>query len=183
MMHLFLKRRPPAFLKGSAEGKVLHFASERGVRAIIDENPNLMTISADIEMGSFGWQPPPRVLVDIQELPLCAESIQGIFNLHVLEHIPDDRQAIAEMYRILRRGGEAVVMVPFMLDHLETCEYGAPDPFMWGHVRGYSPLDFKERLAPFSYEEVLPASFLSEEELTRFRIPRESQVIYVCRKD
>jgi len=31
---------------------------------------------------------------------------------HVLEHVPDDIQAMKEIYRILKPGGEAIVMVP-----------------------------------------------------------------------
>ena len=182
-MHMFLERRPPAFLRRDTPAKILHFASEWQVRRFMDDNPSITVVSTDITLERIEEVPGAGIMSDIQNLPFPDESFNGILNVHVLEHVPDDRRAVHEMYRILEHGGEAVIMVPFMMDHLETREYGAPDPFMFDHVRGYSPLDFKERLAPFSYEEVLPASFLSEEELTRFRIPRESQVIYVCRKD
>lgn len=72
-------------------------------------------------------------------------------------------------------------MVPFMMDQTETIEYDAPDPFMFDHVRGYSPLDFKERLTNLGFEEVKPAAFLSEEEVRRYHVP-DSQVIYICTK-
>ena len=99
----------------------------------------------------------------------------------MLEHVADDREAIRNLYRITAPGGEAVIMVPFMMDQTETEEYDAPDPELFDHVRGYSPVDFKERLAPFDYDEVMPSTFLSDEEVTRFRLP-PSQVIYLCRK-
>ena len=51
----------------------------------------------------------------------------------------------------------------------------------YDHVRGYSMLDFKDRLAPFHYEEALPSAFLTDEELARFQIPYD-QVIYLCHK-
>ena len=32
--------------------------------------------------------------------------------MHVLEHIPDDRKALAEFFRVLRPGGHAIFQVP-----------------------------------------------------------------------
>ncbi len=182
LMHLFLTRRPPEFMRQQQRGKVLHFAAEPQVRAFLDANPNLNTIATDFEWYMVQGAPRPGVHADIQHLPFADNSMAGIYNLHVLEHIPDDRQAIRELNRVLAPEGQAVIVVPFMFDRDETYEYGAPDPFMFGHVRGYSLLDFKDRLSPFTYEEVLPSSFVSAEELHRFRIPEIGQVIYVCRK-
>jgi hypothetical protein len=95
--------------------------------------------------------------------------------------VRDDREAIRNLYRITRPGGEAVLMVPFMMDQTETEEYGAPDPELFDHVRGYSPLDFKDRLAPFDYEEIVPSAMLPPGDVDRYKIP-DSQVIYLCRK-
>ena len=69
----------------------------------------------------------------------------------------------------------------FMMDQTETEEYGAPDPELFDHVRGYSPLDFKVRLAPFDYEEIVPSAMLPPGDVDRYKIP-DSQVIYLCRK-
>jgi SAM-dependent methyltransferase len=100
----------------------------------------------------------------------------------VLEHVPDDRRGIAELMRVLKDGGEAVVMVPFMMGWPETVEFGSPDPDQFDHVRGYSPLDFKERLEGVDYEELFPLDIISRAEAARFQIPLDSQVIYLCRR-
>ena len=68
-----------------------------------------------------------------------------------------------------------------MMGWPRTVEFGKPDPAIFDHVRGYSPNDFKERLASFEYQEILPATFLSEDEVRRHRIP-DSQAIYRCTK-
>jgi len=73
---------------------------------------------------------------------------------HVLEHIVDDRKAISELFRVLKRGGCAIVMVPILLSLQEDLEnpkweteaerwkyYGQYD-----HVRMYSKNGFVKKL-------------------------------------
>ncbi len=183
-LHLFLTRRPPEFM--TTPGRILHFAPEATVRRFIDENPAACCLSTDYAKGIYGQMllgvPKPLFISDIHHMPLAENTINGIFCLHVLEHVADDREAIRNLYRITAPGGEAILMVPFMMNQTETEEYDGPDPELFDHVRGYSPLDFKDRLAPFTYEEITPATLLSAEEIDRFKIP-PSQVIYRCRKE
>jgi SAM-dependent methyltransferase len=43
-------------------------------------------------------------------------SFDAVLCNHVLEHIPDDRAAISESHRVLRRGGWAIVMTPILVE-------------------------------------------------------------------
>jgi SAM-dependent methyltransferase len=122
------------------------------------------------------------ILTDLQRLAIADNTFDFVFCLHVLEHVADDRQGITEMWRILKPGGVAYLMVPFMLGWEKTVEFGKPDPMMFDHVRGYSPNDFHDRLKPFRYEEIFPENFLTPDEVQQYRIPRDSQVIYRCEK-
>lgn len=72
------------------------------------------------------------VRADAQQLPVADESVDLVTALDVLEHIPDDRRAAAEIHRVLRPGGRLVAAVPV-------------DPRLWsphdeavGHVRRYT---------------------------------------------
>lgn len=182
-LHLYLDRRPPEFLRES--DTILHFAPEPDLRRRIDAAGGARCISTDYAKGVYSEilrrVPGPSFVSDIHHLPLAERCVDGLFCLHVLEHVADDREAIANLYHVLRAGGEAVLMVPFMMDQAATEEYDAPNPELFDHVRGYSPLDFKHRLAPFCYEEVMPATVLDAVEIGRYKIP-DSQVIYVCKK-
>jgi SAM-dependent methyltransferase len=183
-LHLFLTRRPPTFM--TTPGRILHFAPEQSVRHFIDQNEGAHCLSTDYAKGIYRsilqGVPPPVFVSDIHHMPLAEDCIDGSFCLHVLEHVANDREAIRNVYRTTANGGEAVFMVPFMMDQTETEEYDGPDPELFDHVRGYSPLDFKDRLAPFAYEEITPGSMLTAEEIARYKIPN-SQVIYLCRKE
>lgn len=43
---------------------------------------------------------------------------------HVLEHVTDDRRALEEMRRILRPGGDAILLAPIVEGWAETYENG-----------------------------------------------------------
>lgn len=72
------------------------------------------------------------VRADATHLPLADACLDLITALDVLEHVPDDAGAAAEIARVLRPGGRLVVTVPV-------------DPRLWsahdeavGHVRRYT---------------------------------------------
>lgn len=51
-------------------------------------------------------------LADICSYPVCDATFDLIYMNHVLEHIPDDRTALTEAYRILKPGGLFLLGVP-----------------------------------------------------------------------
>jgi SAM-dependent methyltransferase len=84
-------------------------------------------------------------MVDLQALPFDAGSYDIVYASHVLEHVPNDEQAIAEIRRILAPGGLAVLPVPIV--NPVTAEYPAPNAFESMHVRAPGP-DYFRRFAP-----------------------------------
>ncbi|RBY91137.1 class I SAM-dependent methyltransferase [Blastococcus sp. TF02A-30] len=85
---------------------------------------------------------------DLLHLPFPDASVDRVMASEVLEHIPDDETAMAEIFRVLRPGGRAVVTVP---------RYG-PERICWalsdeyhanegGHIRIYTRSVLRERLA------------------------------------
>ncbi|MEL7469792.1 MAG: class I SAM-dependent methyltransferase [Pseudomonadota bacterium] len=48
----------------------------------------------------------------IERLPFEDASFDGVLSLSVLEYVPDPQQALAEMARVLRPGGQLVVSIP-----------------------------------------------------------------------
>ncbi len=58
----------------------------------------------------------PRVacLADAQQLPFASNAFAGALSTAVLEHLPDPRQAVAEMRRVCWRGALIYVEVPFL---------------------------------------------------------------------
>jgi hypothetical protein len=71
---------------------------------------------------------------------LAADPVDVALALNVLEHIEDDVHALANMGRLVRRGGKVIVFVPA----LETL-YGSLDRLA-GHFRRYDRALIEERL-------------------------------------
>lgn len=80
--------------------------------------------------------------LDLRALDLPDASLDLLYASHVLEHVDDDRVAIAEICRVLRPGGVAILPVPVEVER--TVEYGAPNPREFHHVRAPGP-DYLDR--------------------------------------
>lgn len=109
---------------------------------------------------------------------------------HVLEHVPDDRKALRELYRILKPGGKAILMVPIIMsiDQIDEDASVTDEAERWrrfgqgDHIRLYSKRGFLERVreAGFSVDE-LGREFFGAELFDRAGISRQS-VLYVVEK-
>ncbi len=179
-IYLFLKKRTDVFRDNL---KVLHLAPEWSLSRVLKGLSNLDYVSADIA------KPFAMEKIDIAHIPHSDCSFHVIICCHVLEHIPDDRKAMSEMYRVLRPGGWALTTVPIRDDDT-TYE----DPAIASredrlkafgeasHVRWYGR-DFKDRLEHvgffvdlFQFGEV----FSDHEARIHALITRDD--IYVCSK-
>ena len=51
--------------------------------------------------------------MDVQNLPFADNSFDLIICNHVLEHVFDEKKAMQELFRVLTKGGQAILQVPF----------------------------------------------------------------------
>lgn len=179
-IYLFLKRRTDIFHDNL---KVLHLAPEWSLSLVLKHLPNLEYVSADIA------KPFAMEKIDILHIPHADSQFHVVICCHVLEHIPDDRKAMSEMYRVLRPGGWGLVTVPVRdadttyEDPTVTKEEDRLKAFGEGsHVRWYGR-DFKERLemAGFSVEVFRFGDVFSDHE-ARVHALMTRDDIYVCSK-
>ncbi|HIJ65510.1 MAG TPA: class I SAM-dependent methyltransferase [Candidatus Hydrogenedentes bacterium] len=179
MLQLYISRHDAALLERA--GCVLHVAPDRegNLRALIEHGRRLRVFATDMQPRMLEGQPGPRFLSDVRRLPVKSGSFDAVFCIHVLEHIREDKAAIAELHRILRPGGVAYIMAPFVPGISASYARDEPDPI--DHIWMYATNDFKHRLNCFQVEEITPKSFLSPAEIRRHRIP-DREIIYRCVK-
>jgi len=129
--------------------------------------------------------------VDISDLQ-AYESEQFDFFIcsHVLEHVPDDGKALAELHRILKRGGKGILMVPIILrlDEIDEDPEVKDEGERWrrfgqfDHVRLYSKRGFLERVQKAGFKvSQLGKEYFGEELFNQMGISSQS-VLYIVEK-
>lgn len=88
------------------------------------------------------------VLGDALSLPYADETFDCVVASEILEHVPQDDAAIAELVRVLRVGGTLAVTVPRWLPEqvcwLLSDEYHSNEG---GHVRVYRASELRDKIA------------------------------------
>ena len=166
--------------------KILHFAPEPIFHKRFSSIPDVDYYPVDLNPKAFGI----RQVVDITDIPFDDDIFDLIMATHVLEHIPDDRKAMSELYRVLKPNkGIALLTVPIFNtpNTFENPEYNTPELRLkyYGqadHVRKYG-LDYPDRLrtVKFSVEEITLGKFLSDNDLKKFGVSKNEK-FHICRK-
>lgn len=99
----------------AADQRVLHFAPEVQLSAMI------RSLVAEYETADLSDRRPTTHQINIEATGLPSDHYDRIICNHVLEHV-DDAKALAEMYRMLKPGGKAVITTPIVEGWAKTYE-------------------------------------------------------------
>jgi len=176
---LLLERRPQ--LLGRARS-LLHFAPEWCLRQRLRVLPGLRYVTADLDADGVDLP------LDVTKLGLADGAFDAVICSHVLEHVPDDAAAMAELRRITAPGGWCLVMVPIALERESTYEDGAitapqdreREFLQYDHVRLYAP-DIADRLSRAGFDvEAIDLHAELGEQAERYRL-LPSDLAFLCR--
>jgi SAM-dependent methyltransferase len=155
--------------------KLLHFAPELGMYFFLKKNLKEY-VCCDIDPSQY----PDREVEqqDILALTYGDETFDGILCNHVLEHIVDDKKAMQELFRVLKKGGKAILTVPIDDTLSKTKEdLSITDPEIrkreyWqeDHVRLYAKDGFIRRLQAVGFTAVAVRPTLREEEFHHYGV-------------
>jgi len=166
--------------------KILHFAPEYGLKKVLQKYENLDYKNVDLDPDLADE------VVDITNIPYPENSFDLILCSHVLGHVPDEKKAVDELYRVLKPDGQALVQTiinwslgktfedPKITSANERLEkYTEPDL-----VRLHGA-DFAERLrkSGFQVEAIDYASQLGDEAKAHFSLGNgDREIIFKCTK-
>ena len=91
--------------------RLLHIAPEYSYFQILNKQKNIDYVPGDKMVLGYSNQKGINH-IDLTELKFGNSSFDCIIANHVLEHIPDDKKAMKEIYRTLKTGGLGVITVP-----------------------------------------------------------------------
>jgi Methyltransferase domain len=185
---LFLERETDLFQR---PGAMLHVAPEYAFLRRLSRVEGLRYVTGDFD------SPLAEHELDLMDLPFEDGSFDFLMCNHVLEHVADDRLALAEVRRVLKPGGWAVLMCPVDRRRAATLEdpsvvtpeerhrvFGQAD-----HVRLYGR-DYADRLAAagFSVRADAYLAGFDEPTIARLGLRREEddafgeEEVYLCVK-
>lgn len=168
------------------DARVLIVAPEYHLYEMISKQKGISVSVGDIVPSRYEFA--NAEYCDLTDLSYPDEIFDWVICNHVLEHIPDDNKALSEIYRVLKKGGSALLQVPISLKLNATLEnsmitepkdrlanFGQED-----HVRIYGQ-DFIDRLmnANFSTRIFDPNMELSESMIKRLAINRLEKLYVV----
>ena len=172
------------FFDASRSKKVLHMAPEQCFLGRFKKLKHINLITADL------YSPIVDVKADICNLPFKDDAFDIIFCNHVLEHIEDDKKAMQELYRVLKKGGFGIFQIPQDYSRETTYEdFSITSPEerakhfgQYDHVRVYGS-DYFDRLRSvgFNVKEINYSTKLSEKKVDVYRL-MQNEILPVCYK-
>lgn len=164
--------------------KVLHVAPEIFLTDKLISKDNIEYLSGDL------FSPTVMVKMDITDIQYSDNTFDVILCSHVLEHVPEDKKAMSEIYRVLKPGGWAILQVPIDFNNEETYEdssintpegrlraFGQDD-----HVRMYG-MDYPKKLSDAGFDVKVDefVKELGQDIIERYRLDIKED-IYYCKK-
>jgi SAM-dependent methyltransferase len=123
------------------------------VRALLPYADSVYGIDIEAEHLELAAQTAPAARLQLaaaEQLPYADNAFDLVLSHEVLEHVQDDHQAAAEIARVLRPGGRAVIFAPNRWYPFETHGYYWRGQYHFGNTPliNYLPTAIRKRLAP-----------------------------------
>ena len=123
------------------------------VRALRRYTPHVIGLDIDAKVlhaGAYDLHLPMLCQAAGEHLPFPAHTFDTVLSHEVIEHVQDDRAAVAEMVRVLKPGGRAVIFCPNRLYYFETHGHYWRGRYHFGNTPfiNWLPDPLRNRLAP-----------------------------------
>lgn len=163
---------------------VLHFAPEKAFLSKLRSLKNIKYLTCDL------YEKDVMLKADVTNLPFKDNSFDVVLCNHVLEHVINDTLAMKELYRIMKKGGWAILQVPIDYSRKRTYEdptvideaarlkeFGQID-----HARIYG-IDYKDRLRAAGFKVRIDnfVNTLSPKLVEKYSLDKK-ELIYYCTK-
>jgi SAM-dependent methyltransferase len=157
LIFIYLKEKIRIFNQDK-DKSILHIAPEKNLSDKLLEFHFNNYVCGDLFTEGFEY--PGHVQnMDIRQIPFSDDTFDLIICNHVLEHIPNDMDAMKELQRVLKIGGQAILQVPISKNSLVTFEdFSITDPKQrletfgqFDHVRIYGQ-DYVDRLTQSGFK-------------------------------
>jgi len=145
--------------------RIMQWARERGAR----------TFGVDISLPTIGMAHQAFAAAgladglsaaggDVRALPFANDSFDAVYSMGTIEHFAETEQAVAEMFRVLKPGGRAIVGVPNRRDPflrpLLATTMQAIGAYGYGYEKSYSRPALRQMLERAGFEVTAETAIL-----------------------
>ncbi len=181
---LYLKKN------GSLDQKIslLHIAPDKSLFKNFRRLSNLGYTAGDKFESGYKW-PAGTIYLDITDLQFNNDQFDLIICSHVLEHVPNDRKALKELFRVMKPGGYGILDSP--VDEKRELTYEDPSIIepeerlkhfgQFDHVRIYGR-DYVDRLKAVGFEVSVEDPSAQYSYIDQFRYGLNKSKLYVVAK-
>lgn len=106
--HLLMYLQASGLMAALPTMRVLHFAPERHLSRRLAASAPMAYTKCDLYPAS-----PEIERVDIRAMPFADCAFDLVIANHVLEHVEDDGRALAEIHRVIKPDGAAILQTPY----------------------------------------------------------------------
>jgi SAM-dependent methyltransferase len=185
--YVFLKEHTTLF--DHTKKKLIHFAPEKSLYNYIKSYQNIDYYTADLMVTlNARFQARPEYVMSVTDIEFDDNSFDFLICSHVLDDVDDDARAIAEIYRVLKKKGRALISVPVDTSNLATIEFyeneklkkelniGAENKRIYGS-------DIIDLLAipGFEVRKITASEILDNSQIDRYSV-REKDIFFICEK-
>lgn len=128
------------------DGRVLDLGC--GVGHSFSELAPRETVGVDLSADALAGQERETHVADMRRLPFADGTFASVLSVQSIEHVPDAREVLREVVRVLQPGGTAIFVTPNRLEFARPDEI--IDPY---HYVEYDPVELRELGLGF-FEEV-----------------------------
>lgn len=165
--------------------RFLHFAPELQLSLRLKELLLDDYKTADLEMVGCDFS------VDLMNLPFEDNSVDFFICSHVLEHVPSDKKAISELFRVTKKNGKGILMAPISVGLKSTIENSNITSFeeRWkhfgqgDHLRLYAHDDFINKIKDSGFKvSELGLEYFGKKMFKKLGLKKTS-ILYIVEKE
>lgn len=183
MYRLYMEKETDLLVSANS---VLHISSEQSMRKWLINNHNIHYVGGNITTEDGMRQ------IDITSIDYPDEMFDAVVCSYVLERVPNDLQALKELYRVMKKDGWGIFQVPISLSLQNTKEdptivspqhrfraFGQKD-----HVRLYARGDYVKKLQSvgFTVKPIQLSQRFRDQDIMKYGLSPKD-VLYIVTKN